>query len=468
LSLANLAVPTNLGIMHAYLKYPAIALLCLFVARTALPLDAHQAPVKPENFVLNVGVEGAGSYQISMWIPAGSTSDSVPGIAHVLEHLKFKNRDGIGFTGFDAIAGSSSNASTTYRSTRYDLNVPPAGVSKALETLATMRRPLSITDADLKLEKSIVQQELFQRMQGDPDTPFYQEFYSALYAGLPYENPPGGTQESVASAAMKDVLAFDAAHYQGSKIFLLIAGPPLNAVNRSAIEQYFPNAAIGNLSVDHKLELRRDDVELQAMPALLSAVKIAELSASEFKREKTSPRARNIKLTVSKIISAPTSWRAMAAASILQDAIRSRLPEGLQERIAEDNRLVQDFSVSVSRLMDGIWQIDFSAAIENSVAPEAVRAAFEKYFAELSATGLSQKSFERLKARNFLVSEWESAEGRTQSLASDSIMFGYDKAISYRDELQQTKIEDVNDLLKTLQMPGRVGVLLLKPEGAMQ
>jgi predicted Zn-dependent peptidase len=97
-----------------------------------------------------------------------------------------------------------------------------------------------------------------------------------------------------------------------------------------------------------------------------------------------------------------------------------------------------------------------------------VRATFEKYFAELSSTGLSQKSFERLKARNFLVSEWESAEARTQNLASDSIVFGYDKAISYRDELQQTTIEDVNGLLKTLQKPGRVGVLLLKPEGAVQ
>jgi predicted Zn-dependent peptidase len=454
--------------MKSFIKIPAIALVALIALYGAFPAVLHHAPTNPKTFILNVGVEGAGSYQISMWVPAGSTSDSVPGIAHVIEHLKFKNRDGNGFAGFDAIAGSNSNAGTSYRTTRYDLNVPPEGVNKTLETLATITRPLTITEADLKLEKSIVQQELFQRSQSDPDTPFYQDFYSALYAGFPYEHPPGGTQESVGSVALKDVLAFDAAHYQGSKVFLMIVGPPLSSENFAAIETYFSNAALGTVMVGQNFEVVRADTELQNLPAFLPAIKGVDLTTAELMREKTSPRTRSVKMTLSKIVSAPTTWRSVVASSILRDAIRSRLPEGLQDRIAEDNRLVQDWSVSVSRVMDGVWQVDLNAALENGVTPQQVRSAFESYMSSLASSGLSQKSFDRLKARNFLVSEWEGADGRAYHLGSDTIAFGYDKAISSMDELQKTNLQDVNDLLKAIEKPGRVGVALLKPEGAAQ
>jgi zinc protease len=454
--------------MKSYLKYPAIALVLLCSIQLAQPKILHKAPVNPTSFVLDVGVEGSGAYQISLWIPAGSTSDSVPGIAHVLEHLKFKNHDGNGFRSFDAIAGSSSNAATTYRTTRYDLNVPPEGVAQALEILAAMTKPLSITDADVALEKSVVAQELLQRTQSDPDTSFYQDFYSELYAGLPYEHPPGGTQASVAGVKLQDVLAFDAAHYKNSKVFLQIAGPPLDASNLAALEKYFPNAAMGTLTIDRKLNLRRDDTELKALVNFLPEVKVDAVTASEIKREKKSPRAQSIKLSLSKVISGPTSWRAVVASSILQDAMRSRLPDGLQDRIAEENRLVQNWSVSVSQLLEGVWQVDFSATVENGVAPETVRAAYEKYFSEFAEKGLSQKSFERLKARNFLLSEWESPEARFASLGGDTVEFGYGKAISYLDELGEVKVEDVNALLKILQRPGRVGQTLLIPEGPTQ
>jgi predicted Zn-dependent peptidase len=454
--------------MNRFVKIPAIVLVLLIVSKLVWPGNIHHAPIDPKSFVLDVGVEGAGSFQISVWIPAGSTSDSVPGIAHVLEHLKFKNHDSNGFSGADAIAGSSFNAGTTYRYTRYDLNVPSDGFAKALATLATVNKPLIISEADVKLEKSVVSQELYQRSQSDPDSPLYQKFYSELYAGLPYELPPGGTQESVASVKLKDVLAFDESHYKDSKTFLLILGPPLNSAGHAAVEEYFPNSAVGSVHVAKNFLVTRDDAELQNMPPFLPANAIPQITVSELKREKTSPRVRNVKLTVSKIVAAPTTWRAIAAASILQNAIRSRLPEGLQDRIAEDNRLVQDWSVSTTQLMDGVWQIDFSAAVENNTTPAIVRATFEKYFDELSANGLSQKSFDRLKARNFLISEWESPEGRGASLGAETVIYGYQKAVSYLDELQKTDLKDVNDLLRALHMPGRVGEFQLKPEGAAQ
>lgn len=454
--------------MNKLIKIATVFLSLLIVVQLVLLKAPHHSPTNPKSFILNIAVEGSGSYQMSLWIPTGSTSDSVPGIAHVLEHLKFKNHDGDGFSGFDAIAGSSSNAATSYRTTHYDLNVPPEGVDKALQILAGMTKPLVVTDEDVKLEKTVVGQELLQRMQSDPDAAFYREFYTDLYKGTRYENTPGGTQESVSSVTLNDVLAFDKNQYQGSKSFLLIMGPPLNDDQRAAIETNFPNSALGNINIGHKFKITKGDAELMAADPILPTEVTPAISVSEIKHEKTSPRAQTVKLTVTKLINAPTSWRSLAASQILQSAMRSRLSEGLQDRIAEDNRIVQRWSVSIGRLLEGVWQIEFSAAVEKGVAPEVVRAAFENYFSNFATTGLSQSSFDRLKARNFLTSEWEEVEGRGTNLASDSVEFGYGKAVSFLDELQKTELRDVNDLLLALNKPGRVGELKLKPEGLDQ
>ena len=453
---------------NSIFRTASLALLVAGGSWYFLQAPAHKASANPQAEILAIGIANAATYQISMWVPAGSTSDSVPGIAHVVEHLKFKANDGSGFVAFDAIPGSASNAATSYETTRYDLYVPPEGVEKALESLATILLPMKISEADLRLEKTIVQQELLQRTQSDPDTPFFQEFYSKLYHGLPYEFPPGGTQSSVASVSLQNVLDFDAAHYTGSKVFLSIAGPQLAANHNRAIERIFPQSVIAHISVARDLSMKRDDDELLQRPVLIKPTTVSEISPDEVTLEKISPRARSIKMSFAKIISAPTEWKSVVAGGILRSAVVSRLPDGLHDHISEEPRLVQSWSFSVSPLFEGVWQINFNADVENGVDPKAVRVALESYLATLAKTGLSPASFERLKDRNFLVSEWENAGARASELADSTLRYGYANSISFIDSLHNAKVEDVNALLILLQRPGRVGVALLKPEGAAQ
>ena len=426
--------------------------------------DVPQNPPR----ILDIAIENTATYSISMWVPFGSISDSIPGIAHVLEHLKFKNSDGRGIAAFDAIPGSSSNAATNYSFTRYDLSVPPAGLPEALRTLAAMTTPLVITEADLKTEKAVVTQELLQRTQSDPDTQFYLDFTSELYQGLAFERPPGGSIEQVASVTMKDVLAFDMAHYQGSTFYLQMAGPYLSPENRRAVSDIFPHAIYGDILVNRELRLKREDQKLNPLPALLPTAQNGPVSASEFTRSKQSDRARNVKMTWTKLISAPTSWRAVAAAAILQDAVRSRLPEGLRDKIADDANLVQDWSIGIGRVDEGLWQISFSASLQHGVEPAQLRKVFEEYLATFAKQGLSQQNFERLRKRDFLLSEWENLDGRIATLGEATVEFGYAKAISYLDEIKTLQLSDVNALLSVLQQPGRVGIALVNPARVAQ
>lgn len=428
------------------------------LAPIALAIDAT-----PKAQVFDIAIENSTTYSLSLWVPFGSTSDSIPGIAHVLEHLKFKNSDGKGFAAFDSIPGSNSNAATNYTYTRYDLNVPPAGLIEALKGLVRITTPLAITEADLKTEKSVVTQELLERTESDPDTRFTIDFNSDLNRGLPFEKYPGGHVEDIAAVTLKDVLAFDAAHYQGSPFYLQVAGPYLNAENRNAIKTIFPNAVFGEMLVNREMRVKHDDKLLMAMPALLPVETIHTFGPDSFERTKISDRVRVPKFTWAKIIAAPTSWRAVAASSVLQDAMRSRLAEGLRDKIADDAGLVQDWNISVARIYEGVWQIRFSASLQPQVTPDQMTKIIERYISDFATHGLSLKSFERLKKRNFLFNEWENADSRVQSLGQDIVDFGLQKASSYLDELHALQQNDVNNLIVELQKPGRVGVAILLP-----
>ena len=452
------------------IQIPAFTLAALIAAKAFLSFQhtAHLAPVNPKSYVLDVAIDGASSYQISMWVPFGSTSDSVPGIAHLMEHLKFKSEDGNGFVAFDAIAGSSSNASTTYLTTRYDLNVPASGFAVALETLSQMTKPLQVTQAGLDLEKNIVVQELFQRTQSNPDTPFYQKFSSELYKGFPFENPPIGTQEKIEAIKMEDVTGFDKSHYQASRTFLSITGPALSVTAQDSIEEFFPNSAVAKVAIGHKTDPILIDDEFEGLGAFLSGLPKPTIETSEFKSEAISERATTVKMSISKIVTAPTPWHDIAAARVLNDIINSRLPEGLYSRISDEPRLAQNWSFGLYKLLSGVWQIDFNGELEGDVGPEQLRMTVESYLAALSANGISQASFDRVKARYFLTGEWENPTSRAANLATDSVEDGYDNAISFYTELQSVKLSDVNQLLKITQLPGRIGVALLKPQGSAQ
>ena len=442
-------------------------LLALILVGAISPL-ANAENLHGQQRILNIAVENTGLYTISMWVPVGSTSDSVPGIAHVLEHLKFKHSNGQGFAAFDVVPGSNSNAATTYQYTRYDLNVPPVGLPEGLRNLSKMISPLSITERDLKVEKLVVTQELLQRTQGDPDTQFYLDFNSALYKGLAFEKYPGGTLADVAKVTMQDVLAFDTAHYQNSSFYLQIAGPYLTPENRNAIRTIFPNAVYGGFLVNKEMRVKHEDEALADLPPLLYNTPIANIVGSTFEMQKFSDRARTTKMTWSKIVSAPTPWRAVAASSILVDAMRSRLVEGLRDKIADEAGLVQSWNISIGRADEGLWQMQFSAALQTGIKPSEVKRILEEYLSTLSVQGISQQSFERLKKRNFLLSEWENVDGRVRALGQDIVDFGFKNATNYVEELKSLKREDVNTLMNVLQKPGRVGVALVTPVGVAQ
>ncbi len=423
-------------------------------------------PLKAETRILFIGIESAGSFEVRMWVPFGSVSDVAPGTAHLMEHLKFKSSQEKGLQNIQAIPGSSENAETGYNYTRFDIGVTSENLKDALLALNGVSQPLSVTPQQLATEKVIVTQELLQRTTSDPDSPKLLSALLELYKGTEFERRPSGTEDSINAIKMEDVMAFDAAHYANADKFLMIAGPPIPPEVQKQILAMFPGAVSGNIHVNQDRVATRDDAQLVPLGPFLKSPVATGFADERITHDFSSNHVKLAKLYFTKLVEGPTSWNNGVAARILQEAVRSRLPEGLRDHIADDAGLVQDFGVEIAPLASGVWQLNFSAGLSPGIEPDKVVKVFEDYMADFAKNGISLTSLERLKRRHFLYGEWEDAEQELKNLGIETTTFGYANSMNGRDDIKAVTQDEIQKLLTLFAGPGRVGISVLKPEGA--
>ena len=433
---------------------------------TPLALWCGCAPSLGATQMIIISLETASRYDFHLWVPFGSTKDTVPGIAHVLEHLKFKSGGEHGLRALDKISGSNSNASTNWNYTRYDLSIDANHLAEAVTALSGITQPLNITPDDLTREKEIVKQELFQRYNGNPDTPFFLEFSAKLFEGSEMAVLPGGTQTSVESVQYADVLQFDAAHYQGSDSYLILAGPPLSEDTKIILEKAFPDSNQAKIEVNRKRNVSFFDAEMRSAGPFLMAKKSMSVAASQFTKEASSEHITSTRLVYSKLSNGATSMTNILAAKIVEKAVASRLKEGLRDKIAEDAGLVSDYFFAITAETDNLWKQEFYGELSTGVAPEMVSQLVKSYLHSLAATGLSAESFERLRTRYFLRDEWDDSDNRIEKLGDMAVNYGYSGAADEYQNLKQLTVQDVNGLLKILDADGREGVGILLPKAA--
>lgn len=416
--------------------------------------------------ILNVSLATAGQYEIHYAVPFGSLQDSVPGLAHVLEHLKFAYGGPHSMDGLKAIEGSAAGASTTYRYTQYEVSVTAEHVVEALQTLSQVAGPLPINEAELMREKQVVSQELIERQNADPDGPFFEAFTRKLLDGTPYAALPGGTLETLAAVTMDDVAKFNTAHYEGSNGFLVIAGPPLPKELGEAVKATFPNSKTAVIEIDEQRQAKIQDDGLGSAPVFLPEVASFAVVPDHFRIDGTSSHVNSTRLVFSKLFAASETWPQSLAAAIVQSAMNSRLPEGLTDVISEDAGLVQDFQISIDDSLPNVVRLDFSANLTSGVSVEQVISAYQAWLTKLSNDGLSEKTFNRVKSRFFLHDEWDDAEARLHRLSLNTSAYGFSKASTERATLQDLKLEDANNFLKLFAQNAREGIAVLQPKGA--
>ena len=178
---------------------------------------------------------------------------------------------------------------------------------------------------------------------------------------------------------------------------------------------------------------------------------------------------KSTRLTWSRVYGAQGDPQSMLPArDLVLAAIRSRLDEGLHKRIADKNRIVRDWSVFVSWIWHGYWQVTFKATLEEGVTPDQVKTAFDAYLSQLVEAGMSEVNFERLKKRTLalLQRRWERPNKAAFSFLNGIAYHGYDFAWNWLDIVREMTREDTERFLSVFKAePVRNGTLIRIPGG---
>lgn len=228
----------------------AAGLLALFAANAF----AEEAAWGPSTFSLENGMEvvvipdhRAPVVTHMVWYKVGA-ADEAPGksgIAHLFEHVMFKETKNIGPEEFTSIVqrlGGQLNAFTSWDYTAYYERVAKQHLGKMMELEAERMVNLTINEdpkGPFISERDVVKEERRQRIDNNPNVILQEKVLSEIWKGHPYEITVIGKMDEVAALTPQDGLDFYREYYSPENAILVVAGDVTPEEVRTLAEEYY-------------------------------------------------------------------------------------------------------------------------------------------------------------------------------------------------------------------------------------
>jgi zinc protease len=167
---------------------------------------------------------------VQVWYRVGSKNDPKgrSGFAHLFEHLMFKATRNLPSESFDRLTedvGGSNNASTNDDYTEYHEVVPANYLKPILWAEAERMGSLVVDQAAFASERSVVEEELRQRVLAQPYGELFYHLLSEIsFDTSPYGRPTIGSIADLDAATLADVQAFHATWYRPDNAVLVVVG----------------------------------------------------------------------------------------------------------------------------------------------------------------------------------------------------------------------------------------------------
>ncbi|WP_333023672.1 M16 family metallopeptidase [Wolbachia endosymbiont of Pentidionis agamae] len=178
--------------------------------------------------IITEHINDVNSIALSIRVDTGSRSESNDknGISHFLEHMAFKGtktRTAFDIAkAFDDIGGIF-NASTGRESTTYYAKILNKDLEIGLEILVDILINSVFPEDELKREKGVVLQEIFQT-NDLPNDIIFDKYMEVAYRNQSFGRSILGTKETVQSFTRADLNNYIDEYYSGTNILLAIAG----------------------------------------------------------------------------------------------------------------------------------------------------------------------------------------------------------------------------------------------------
>ena len=200
---------------------------------------ADDAAWTPDTFTLDNGMEvvvvpdhRAPVVTHMVWYKVGAVDEEAgkSGLAHLFEHVMFKETENLGPEEFTTIVqrnGGQLNAFTSWDYTAYFERVAKPQLGRMMELEAERMVNLKINDdpqGPFISERDVVKEERRQRIDNNPGVILQEQVLSTLWKGHPYEITVIGEMDEVAALTPEDGMAFYEKYYSPENAILVVAG----------------------------------------------------------------------------------------------------------------------------------------------------------------------------------------------------------------------------------------------------
>ena len=164
-----------------------------------------------------------------IWYNFGSGIEKTgkSGLAHFMEHLMFKGTRKFPdnyYSNFISKIGGSENAFTSYDYTAYYQVFPKSELKKMMKMEADRMSNLTLTKENVEIEKRVILEERFQRIESDPSSKLDESMRSILFPNHYYGRPIIGWRHEIEGLTYEDVLSFYKENYKPNNAILVLSG----------------------------------------------------------------------------------------------------------------------------------------------------------------------------------------------------------------------------------------------------
>ena len=164
-----------------------------------------------------------------LWYRIGSTYEhsGKSGLSHVLEHMMFKGTESLKpgeFSEIIAANGGSENAFTSRDFTAYVQRIASDRLELCLKLEADRMRNVVFQQSEFTKEVAVVREERRWRVESNPKSKLFEQFYATAYLTSPMRIPTIGWMDDLKAMEMRDAETWYRQWYAPNNATLVIVG----------------------------------------------------------------------------------------------------------------------------------------------------------------------------------------------------------------------------------------------------
>jgi Predicted Zn-dependent peptidases len=374
-------------------------------------------------------LENISTCSVGVFVKTGSKdeSDSEEGISHVLEHMIFKGTEKRNYFQISEevdYLGASVNAHTTKEETVFYINALTEFLGKSVDILFDIVTNSLIDSEELEKEKDVIVEEI-KMYKDSPDDLVFELNYGDCIKGQ-YSKPIIGTEQSVKGFTSEEIKKYYKERYTKDNIVIVVSGNFNEDEIISKVDEYFDK--LGDKKVN-----RREKIDFSFVVGERKEVKeINQVNICiSFEGEKYNSKTKIYNDISSSIIGGSMSSR-------LFQEIREK--NGLAYSVYTYNQYYQE---------GGIVSTYIGTNIENY--EKAIKLTLDE-FEKLRKNGITEVELQKAKNKYLsrIAFSMENPRSRMSILGNYYTRKNEILDIeNLKKEVKETKIEDINEFLKT-------------------